>query len=103
MKRKYSKKPEENRRIALNRINELFVQAKERFKDHSSLSNRYVQLARKISMKYKVRIPSELKRRFCRHCHSYLVPSVNCRVRTREGKMVYYCLSCKKFMRIPYK
>jgi ribonuclease P protein subunit RPR2 len=72
------------------------------FNEDPALSDRYVHLARKISTRYKVRIPRELKRRFCKHCFSFLVPGKNCRVRTHEGKVVYYCLKCKKFMRFPY-
>ena len=103
MKRKYQKKPLKQRQIALERINILFEQAKKVFKKDPSLSNRYVSLARKIAMKYKIRIPSNLKKQFCKHCYKFLVPSVNVRVRTRKGKVVYYCLYCKKYMRFPYK
>lgn len=103
MKQKHSKKSDEHKKIALERITILFAQAKERFKDDPKLSNRYVALARKIAMKYKVRMPRELKRKFCRHCYSYLVPSVNCRIRTREGHVVYYCFNCRKFMRFRYR
>ena len=103
MKRTHKKKPIAQTKIAQERIQELFEQAHKKFKEDPSLSNRYVQLARRIAMRYKVRIPPELKRRFCKHCHTYLVPSKNVRVRTHEGKVVYYCLTCKKFMRFPYK
>jgi len=103
MKRKYKSKPVEQRKIALERINILFNQAKKVFKKDPSLSNRYVSLARKIAMRYKVRIPSNLKKQFCKHCYHYLVPSVNCRVRLQKGKVVYYCMNCKKYMRFPYR
>ncbi len=103
MKRKYKGKPREQQKIAKERIQVLFKQAKDMFKEDPKLSDRYVYLARKIAMKYKVKIPSKLKRRFCKHCYNFLVPSVNCRVRAQRGKVVYYCLSCKKFTRLPYK
>ena len=102
MKRKYSKKPRKQRELVLERIKILFKEAKEAFKKDPKLADRYVKLARELAMKYKVRIPPILKRRFCKHCYSYLVPSVNLRVRTRNGKVVYYCLNCKKYMRFPY-
>ena len=44
----------------------LFKQAELRFKKQPELSNRYIELARKIAMKYKVKIPRELKRKFCK-------------------------------------
>lgn len=99
MKRRHSKKPAEQRAIAEERIRELFRQADSMFSRSRKLADRYVELARKISMKYKVRIPRQLKRRFCKHCHCYLKPGVNCRVRIAKGRVIYYCLSCKRFMR----
>ena len=103
MKRQYKGKPREQQKIAKGRIEVLFKQAKETFKEDPKLSDRYVYLARKIAMKYKVKVPSRIQRRFCKHCYKYLVPSVNCRVRVQRGKVIYYCLSCKKFTRLPYK
>ena len=99
MARRYSRKPLEQVKIAKERIRVLFDQAKEVYKEDPKLSDRYVELARKIAMKFKVRIPSDLKRLFCKHCYCYLVPSKNCRVRLQKGKVVYYCLNCKKYMR----
>lgn len=88
--------------IARERVKILFDNAEEMFKKNPQLSDRYVTLARKIAMKANMRMPRELKRRFCKHCNGYLKPGVNCRVRTKESKVVYYCLNCKKFMRYPY-
>ena len=101
--RKHKFKSVEHKTIALERITILFEQARENFKLDPKLSNRYVKLARKISMKYKVKIPSEFKRQFCKHCYSFFMPSVTCRIRTKPGKLIYYCLKCKKFTRIPTK
>ena len=106
MKKKYKKKKENEKLIAVERIRELFKQADKVFNKNPKLSNRYVQLARKISMKIKVRIPSPLKKRFCKHCYSYLKSGKNVRVRLqqgRQGKVVYKCLNCNKYMRFPYK
>ncbi len=90
------------KKTAHSRIRKLFEQAEFRFHSEPALSNRYVELARKIAMKTKVRIPSELKRRFCRKCHSYLVHGVNCRVRLVSNCVVYHCLICGHRMRYPY-
>lgn len=101
--KKYKIKSEEAKKIALERVEALISRAKEVFKEDKALANRYVTLARKIAMKVRLRIPSHLKRNFCKHCYKFLMPGVNCRVRTQRGKVVYYCLECKKFMRFPYK
>lgn len=100
--RKYNQKSAGQREIALERIKTLFKEAREVFKKDKNLANRYVELARKIAMKYKVRIPSELQKQFCKHCYKFLMPDVNCRIRLKDGKVVYYCLECKKYMRFPY-
>ncbi|MCX6711695.1 MAG: ribonuclease P [Candidatus Woesearchaeota archaeon] len=92
-----------NKNIALNRIKVLFKQASESFKDHPERSHRYTHLARKISMKTKTKIPSNLKRKFCKHCYKFLQPGANCRVRTKNKKVIYYCLNCKRYMRFPLK
>lgn len=100
MVRPYQKRKQKE--IAKERIKILFEKADEVFKKNKALSNRYVTLARKIAMKSNLRMPRDLKRKFCKHCYKFLKPGVNCRVRTKEGKVVYYCLNCKKFMRFPY-
>ena len=89
--------------IAKERIIMLFAQADKAFASNPSLSHRYVTLARKLAMKAKVRIPVELKRKFCKNCYKYLRSGSNARVRTREGKLVIYCLECKKFTRVVLK
>lgn len=101
--KRYSKKPKKQKQIALERIRILFKQAEEEFNNDPELSDRYVQLARKLSMKYKIPIPRELKRKFCRHCYSYLKPPVNCRIRVNKGKVIYYCRNCRKYMRFLHK
>ena len=102
MARKYQKKPFLQTKIAKERISFLFKKADEVFTEDKVLADRYVTLARKISMKFKIRIPSSLKRQFCPHCYKYLRPSVNLRVRLNQSRLVYYCLECKHFWRMPY-
>ncbi|MBD3319016.1 ribonuclease P [Candidatus Woesearchaeota archaeon] len=89
------------KRIARKRIHELFELAAEVFSIDPALSTRYVSLARKIAMRFKVRIPRALKRKFCKHCYAYLVPGKNARVRVQNGKVVIFCTGCKKYTRIP--
>ena len=84
--------------IAKERIEILFKQAKE----NPKLANRYVQLARKISMKARTPIPAKLKRKFCKHCKTYF-QRANYKIRLKKGKKNYWCLSCNKLTRVPYK
>lgn len=106
-KQGYNKKRKEQIEIATERIKKLFSEAAIVFKKDSKegpkLANRYVHLARKMAMKFKIKFTSAQRRRFCKHCYSYLVYSVNSRVRLKDKKLVYYCKNCKKYTRIPYK
>jgi len=92
---------EKTRQLAEERISVLFREAASA--KNRNLSDKYVQLARRISMKTKAKLPREFKRRICKQCHSYLIPGENCRIRLSRGKLVYYCLNCRHFMRFPYK
>jgi len=90
--------------IASKRIKQLFRLAEQNaLSNRLNLSNRYVDLARKISMRYLVPIPKEFKRCFCKHCYQYMLPNVTCRVRINRGKLVFYCNKCKKFSRMPLR
>ncbi len=88
----------EQKQIAKERIEILFKKAKT---SSQSLANRYVTLARKLSMKTRTPLPKVFKRKFCKHCHNYFKAG-NYRVRTHNGKVVYYCYNCKKNSRIPF-
>lgn len=90
--------------IAKNRINKLFIMAEQSAcQGRLNLASRYVEIARKISMKYLVPIPYEYKRCFCKHCYSYLLPSVNSTFRINKGKIIIFCKNCKKYTRLPFK
>ena len=102
MKRRYREEKKLQKYIARHRIHYLFSIAKDcAFAGMLNLSDRYVKLARKISMKYLVPIPVEYTRQFCKHCYCYLLPSSNCRVRIHHSIIITYCSNCKKFNRIP--
>jgi ribonuclease P protein subunit RPR2 len=103
MKQKHRDKPRQHTDTAVERIVTLFDEAEASFSKDRALSDRYVQLALKISTSYKVRLPIELKKRFCKHCHAYLKPPVNCTIRLNKGKLVYRCQGCDGCMRFPYK
>lgn len=92
------------RRIAKQRVQTLFRLAREIFRDDPDLAQRYVDNARKIAMAAKIRLPTEYRRQVCRHCKSFILPGVNCRVRIRQRRephVAITCLNCGKQIRIP--
>jgi len=104
MSNKRSKNKKIQKSIAKKRIIKLFQLAEEYSLDgRINLADRYVDLARKISMRYLVPIPKELKRSYCKHCYCYLLPFETCRIRVHRGRIIIYCKKCKKFTRIPLK
>jgi ribonuclease P protein subunit RPR2 len=101
MKRPHGRKSDSVKKASLDRISRLFELA-EKNKLDPPLASRYVTLARKISARHKVKLPSNLKRRFCKNCGSYFIAGVSLRVRLRGGKTVYTCSGCSTHYRYPY-
>jgi len=95
--------PPHSKKIARERIALLFRRAGEFFGEDPLVSDRCVALARSISMRHRVRIDRAYRRQFCRHCHRFLVPGKNVRVRITRGKVVMTCRLCGRQMRIPVK
>jgi ribonuclease P protein subunit RPR2 len=104
-KRKHTAKPRWQQSLARERIERLFSLAEKEFSAHPGRSNAYVSLARKIAMRYNVRLPPVLKRHYCRKCYKYLRPSINSRVRTSASQqaVTVTCLECGHIMRHPYR
>ena len=102
MKRPH-KKSAIQQKIARERIQILFKEARIMFPKQPKYAHRYAQLARKIALKYKVKLPPDLKKKICKKCYHFLVQGKNVRVRTQEGHLVYTCLDCKNIMRFSYK
>jgi len=92
--------------IALQRIRRLFNLAVENIHSDPDLAQRYVEIARKIAMRARVRMPREYRRLICRHCKRFILPGVNSRVRIqqrREPHVVVTCLLCGGRMRFPLR
>jgi len=84
-------------------VSELIQKAKEVFKKDKDESTKIVKKARRIAMKNRIKLPSDIKRDFCKNCNSLLKPGENCRVRTKNGNVVYYCKECRSYSKIRYK
>jgi len=99
------RKPAWQVKIAKERIQILFDLAKKEFKKHPERSKRYIQLLRKIGLRYNVRLPKEIKRSFCKNCNFLLIPGLSSEVRlNKKTKTVNIrCKNCNKIYRYPYK
>ena len=102
MSRKRAEQKKMYKHVARHRIRYLFSLAENcALQGQLNEADRYVTLARRLSMKYLVPIPSEYKRRFCTHCYRYILPGVTCRVRIHRGMIITYCCSCNNVSRMP--
>lgn len=92
------------RRIAVERMSTLFRLAEsEALQRHADRARRYVELARRLGMRYNVRVPAAFKRSFCKKCLAFLLPSVSARIRVGRGRVVVTCIACGAVQRYPYR
>lgn len=88
-------------RIASERIADLFTLARQEAQyGLPELSDRYVRLARRIGMRYNVRLPPELSEVYCRGCSRFWVEGRTVRTRVRSGRRVRTCLACGRVRRV---
>jgi ribonuclease P protein subunit RPR2 len=88
-------------RIARERVSDLFALAeREAGGGHVDLADRYVRLARRIGMRYNVRIAPEYRELFCRGCSGYWIEGRTVRTRMRSGCRVRVCLRCGRTRRV---
>ncbi|QVV89302.1 ribonuclease P [Methanospirillum sp. J.3.6.1-F.2.7.3] len=99
MSRRYPRS--DRKHIAMERILILFSQAESFFQWDPEYSHHCVRQARLIAMKERIRIPPELRRRYCRKCNSYLVPGRTGTIRIYRGRVIITCLSCGWHRRFP--
>lgn len=85
-------------------INSLMEQANEVIKTDNNLAQKLAKQARKLQMKTRTKFPSVWKKRFCKHCKTFLYPGINCRVRLSSSNKVIavLCFNCNRYSRIPY-
>jgi ribonuclease P protein subunit RPR2 len=95
------KKEAQGKQSSLQEIQQLFDAAAVVFPESSAKAKKLVEKAHKLMLKSRVRLPSVLKRRFCKECRSPWIPGKSVRVRLSKGKVVYSCLGCRHVWRLP--
>ena len=61
---------------------------------HPELSQRQASIARRISTKYKIRMPYHLRMVFCKKCKSFIAPGINSRIRLGRTSIKSIRISC---------
>lgn len=94
-----SRKPLHQIKLARERMDILLDRAIQVHHARPDLAKRYYELAKKIGMRYNVRLPRSAKRRFCKKCFSYIASGW----RTKRRKVTVTCQACGHVMRYPIK
>jgi len=58
------------------------------------LSQRQASIARRISTKYKIRMPYHLRMVFCKKCKLFIAPGINSRIRLGRASVKSIRISC---------
>jgi ribonuclease P protein subunit RPR2 len=80
--------------LALERIYRIIDIAKETALYDLELANKQASIAKRISMRYKVRLPYEIRMLFCKRCKRFIVPGINSRVRIGRSNVKAIRISC---------
>ncbi len=101
---KRGKKPQWQIEIARERIKILFFLAKKELKQKPERSRRYIELARKISLRYNIRLDRKLKKSFCKKCNTLFTTETSIhRIDSKKKTLNIICKNCGNIIRIPYK
>lgn len=83
-------------RIAAERIEILIDNALREVKDNGKLSQSYANLALKIAMRVRIRMPYWMRQLFCKKCKQFIVPGFNSRMRIGRAKVKCIRITCMK-------
>ena len=84
----------EAKKIAYERMQILIDNAISNAKKNPQLSQRQALLARKISMKHKIRLPYHLRMVFCKKCKLFIAPGLNSKIRLGRTSVKSIRISC---------
>ncbi len=94
-------KPKGQSKQAQEHIDELSVEYQKARTEDEERANRYLSMIRRLAMRFRLKLSREVKHSYCKHCKQAFLPGKNCRMRTRDGKVVFYCNACKNYTRLP--
>jgi len=90
--------------LARERIQSLWEKAKRVAGEKPELAKRWMQQARDVAQRARIKLPRYMSRHLCKRCGAFLVPGKNCRVRMRQNRerhLTVTCLECGAIRRFP--
>ncbi|MEM2855913.1 MAG: hypothetical protein QW416_02275 [Candidatus Nitrosocaldaceae archaeon] len=88
--------------LATHRIEIIIKNSLESARYDLKLAQMQAMIAKRISMRYRVRLPYEIRQLFCKKCKRFIVPGINARVRIGRSNIKAIritCLECNHIYR----
>ena len=82
------------KKIAVERMEILMKNAISNFRKFPELSQRQAFLAKKISTRYRIAMPYEMKMNYCKKCKKFLVPGITSRIRLGRSSLKSIRITC---------
>ena len=82
------------KKIALERMYILVKIAISNARSDPNLAEKQANLARRISTRYRIRMPYELRINFCKKCKKFIVPGINSRIRIGRTPLKSIRITC---------
>ena len=81
--------------IASRRILILFENAISNARNNPELSQRQAHISKKIAMRFKIKMPWQIRSSFCKKCKKFIVPNISSRVRIGRSNVKSIRITCK--------
>ena len=82
------------RQIALERMQILIKNATSNARTNPKLAQRQASIAKKLSTKYRIRMPYDIRINFCKKCKKFIAPGVNARIRMGRSSVKSIRITC---------
>ncbi|HET6457521.1 MAG TPA: RNase P subunit [Nitrosopumilaceae archaeon] len=82
------------RQIALERMQILIKNAVSNARTNPKLAERQASFAKKLSTKYRIRMPYDIRINFCKKCKKFIAPGVNARIRMGRSSVKSIRITC---------
>ena len=82
------------KKIALERMYILVKTAISNARLDPNLAEKQANLARRISTRYRISMPYELRINFCKKCKKFIVPGINSRIRIGRTPLKSIRITC---------
>ena len=80
--------------IATKRMEILYNNALLNARNNPELAQKQALIIKKISMKFKIKMPIEIRSSFCKKCKKFIVPNISSRVRVGQSNVKSISVTC---------